>query len=126
MKTDIHYIPSSQREIHEELVNWAMTVSDGGQSRVSPMFQQYRSHAWQWHEPEYRPTCDTLRGWDTNEKVKKLPESHRKVIKFYYIDRQDPRRFCRLNGCSLSELAELIISARYRFDAISCKSCIED
>jgi hypothetical protein len=123
MKTDIHYIPRHQTEVHQELVNWAMTVADGRESKVSPMFAQYRSHAWQWHEPEFRPTCFPLRGWETNEKVKRLPELYRKAIKWFYLERSAPHKKQRELGVSLAGLNELVIMARTKIEAQSANNC---
>jgi hypothetical protein len=60
-----------------------------------------------------------LKGWETNEKVKKLPEIYRKALKWFYIDRTAPYKAQRDMGMSLSGLNETVIMARYKVAALS-------
>jgi hypothetical protein len=119
MKVDIQYIPEHQKHIHDELINWAMTVADGRENKVSPMFRQYRSHAWQWHEPEFRPTVRPLDGWKMNANVVKLPEKHRKTLVWFYIQRTPVYKARKQLGLTEEGLNKHVVDARQMLINIS-------
>lgn len=88
MKTDyidFHAVRDEHLEIHRRLLNWARWVTPRTPSWVSPMFRMYRSHAWQWHTPEHRETCDMLDAQRIEKEVSGLPQKHREAVRWAYV-----------------------------------------
>lgn len=92
---DFARVEDHQIPIHERLRNWARWVAVMPQSQVHPMFRQYRSHAWQWHTPEHRETCDLLDAQWLEKQVAKLPVDHREAVRWAYVYRCTPATAAR-------------------------------
>lgn len=106
---DFHLIPDNHLEIDAELINWARWVKVRPFGwKTSPMFQQYRSKAWQWHRPEPRTPVNTLQAYEIEKAVSRLPHKHRDAIRWHYCFPRDPRSMARRLGVSLDGLAELV------------------
>lgn len=82
---DFHMVKDDHQAIHARLLNWARWVAPRAPSWISPMFRQYRSHAWQWHTPEVREVTDTLDAQQIEKEVSKLPDAHREAIRWAYV-----------------------------------------
>ena len=82
---DMNAVPSHQKEMHDELINWAMWAKPGSGQKMHPMWAQSKSNAWQWHPREFRPTCDVLQAQKTEKAICKLPSLHRNALIWFYI-----------------------------------------
>lgn len=111
-KIDFHQIEGRHEKIHIELENWARWVQPSRQSWVSPMFQQYRSKAWQWHAPEHRETVRSLDAIEMEKAVSKLPNKHRAAIRWAYVIRCSPSGPMRALGVSNDGLLLLLNDGR--------------
>lgn len=111
---DYHLVPDSQIAIHERLTDWARWVRVRPHGwQVAPMFRQYRSHAWQWHTPEARPTVNMPEAVEMEKAVSLLPEKHREAVRFCYVWCGSPGAFARRLGVSKSGLQDLIVAGRF-------------
>jgi len=107
MKTptvDFARVEDRHRAIHDRLRNWSRWVVVHPHAGVHPMFKNYRSHAWQWHTPEHRETCDTLDAQWLERLVAKLPSRHRDAVRWAYVYRYTPAIACRELGLSYDGL----------------------
>ena len=110
--TDIGRVPHHQHAIHDRLVNWAMYVKPGQSVNVSPMFRQCKSNAFQWHAPEYRPTCDTQDGHKVEKAICKLPAMNKDALVWYYLYRFGVLKARKLFGLTEAALDKLVIDSR--------------
>jgi DNA-directed RNA polymerase specialized sigma24 family protein len=110
---DYHRVEDDQLDIHNRLLNWARWVIPRTSSAVSPMFRNYRSHAWQWHSPEHRQTCDTLDALAIEKTMYKLPDKHRQAVRWCYVYRCTPAVAIREIGVSYVCLATLVRESRF-------------
>lgn len=106
MKQQIDFarVEEHQIGIHERLRNWARWCSVRPQTRVHPMFRNYRSHAWQWSTPEVRETCDLIDAQALEKVVSTLPIKHRAAVRWSYVYRASPAIACRELGLSYDGL----------------------
>lgn len=111
-KVDYHHVRAEHKTVHDMLTNWAMWVAVRPQYFVHPMFRQYRSHAWQWHTPSYRPTCDILQAQEVEKLMRHLPKHHRDALVWCYVVRSGPAHARKVLACSYSDLGEMIHQAR--------------
>jgi hypothetical protein len=109
---DFHHVQPDHKLTHDMLLNWALWVAVRPQYSVHPMFRQYRSHAWQWHSPGYRPTCDILQAQEVEKLMRHLPKRHRDALVWSYVVRSGPAHARKVLACSYSELGELINQGR--------------
>lgn len=110
---DFHHVDDDQLDIHDRLLNWARWVTPRTSSTVSPMFRQYRSHAWQWHTPDHRPTCDTLDALTIEKSMRHLYVKHRQSLLWAYIYRCTPAIAVRELGVTYMGLAQMLREARF-------------
>lgn len=82
---DFNQVEPNHKAVHERLRNWARWVSVRPATQVQPMFRQYRSKAWQWHEKEFRETCDTLDAANVEKLVASLPPDHAFALRWFYV-----------------------------------------
>lgn len=101
---DFAKVEPHQHAIHERLRNWAMWVVPRAGYAISPMFRGYRSHAWQWHTPEIRETCDMLDAQAIEKLVGGLPPKHRSAVRWAYVYRVTPAIAARELGLSYEGL----------------------
>lgn len=101
---DFARVEEHQHAIHDRLRNWARWVVVRPQSRIHPMFAQYRSHAWQWHTPEHRETCDLIDAQALEKVVGTLPTKHRAAVRWCYVYRCSPAIAAREIGLSYDGL----------------------
>ena len=97
---DYARVEPHQIEIHERLRNWARWVMSRHGNSVNPMFRNYRSHAWQWHTPEIRETCDVIDAQALEKLVGTLPIKHREAVRWAYVWRYQPHTRCKELGLS--------------------------
>lgn len=109
---DFQYIPPEQKAIDERLDNWARYVQVKQPSWISPIWKLGKSNGRQWHEPEYRPMCDTLDGMVMEKAVYHLPSLHRAAIRWAYVYKHHPAKFCHQHGISKQSLGQLIEDGR--------------
>lgn len=109
---DFHRVEEKHQAIHERLENWSRWVSVRFPSWVSPMFRLYQSKARQWHEPEFRPTCDLLDAAAMEKAVYHLPAVHREAMRWFYVHRYGELKFRREHGLTQDRLIEVLRDAR--------------
>ena len=109
---DFARVEDHQLPIHERLCNWGSWVTPRPGSAVSPMFRQYRSHAWQWHAPSYRDTCDILDAKRIEQTMRHLPAPHRDALIWAYIVRCAPWIACRHIGTTPAGLFTFLRDGR--------------
>lgn len=110
---DFHYVSDAHLEIDAQLVQWARWVRvkpSGWQTH--PMFKQYRSHHWQWHEPVYQPPMNTLEAHETEKAVSKLPDKHREAIRWHYVFQNNPIQMARRLAVTKQGLLDLVVDGR--------------
>lgn len=112
VKVDFHHVEEHQHAIDKRLHNWSRWVKPHRPSWVSPMFRMYRSHAWQWHAPEHRETCDVLDAQAIEKLVCKLPEKHRQAVRWHYVFPCEPFRMARELGVTEQALFQLVRDGR--------------
>lgn len=99
--------------IHERLNAWASWVKVRPHGwQVSPMFRQYRSHAWQWERPEVKVQANIPEALEIEQAVSQLPEKHRTAIRWQYVWCGSPLKACRELGVSKAGLMELVNQGR--------------
>lgn len=109
---DYSRVPERQAEIHERLEAWARWVRFRPQEWAGqPMFGMYRSKP-QWEMPSIPLPLNILEAVDTEKQVSKLPDKHRKAIRWCYYWRTNPLQAARTIGVSRERLAELVNDAR--------------
>lgn len=110
---DFFLVADGHAEIHAKLEEWARWVRVRPRGWLTtPMFRQYRSHAWQWHRPEIRTPIDTIRAVNTEKAVGALPEKQMWAIRWNYVFNSGPLNMARRLGVSPAGLAELVNSGR--------------
>jgi hypothetical protein len=102
--------------VHERLVNWARWVTPQTSSKVSPMFRDYRSHAWQWHPREHRVACDIIEAQKVERLVGQLPPLHRYALRWCYVYRYSPARAVRFMRVDYQGLGRHVSDARSMVD----------
>ena len=109
---DFHFVPEDQRAIDLRLVNWADYVRVKFPSWVGPIWKLGRSGGRQWHQPEFRPACDTLDGHEIEKAVAKLPPIHRSTLRWAYVYRGGEIQFRKKVGLTREGLAQVLNDAR--------------
>jgi len=110
---DFDRIPERQSDIHDKLTAWGKWCKPSRQSwMVSPMFRQYRSHAWQWETPELRIESDPNECFAIEKLVASLPEKHRDALRWYYVRPISPAKVARQLAVTLEGLDKVVIDAR--------------
>lgn len=109
---DFHYVAPEHRAIDERLTNWADYVRVKFPSWVSPIWKLGRSGGRQWHQPEFRRSCDTLDGHAMEKAVAMLPAPHRDALRWCYVHRYHEQRYRKQHGVTQEELFRLIEDGR--------------
>lgn len=110
---DFHLVPDGQLAIHGQLENWARWVRVRPHGwQVSPMFRQYRSHAWQWERPPIADPVNIPEAVEMEKAVSLLPEKHRTAVRWNYVMCGHPARVARDLGVSKQGLLDLVNAAR--------------
>lgn len=114
MKAGFDHVPERQFAIDTRLSHWARWLRDNPQAwKTSPMFRQYRSHAWQWEMPEIHIKINTLDAHETERAVRMLPEKHRTAIRWAYVYAYIPPNAIRRElAVTRDELMQLILDGR--------------
>lgn len=107
-KVDFHYVEPEHKSMDDRLCNWALWLQTSKGGYIHPMWAKARSNAWQWHTPEYRPTCDILDAQAMEKAVCALPEKHRKAVQWHYVYKFSPTAMARELGVSLDGLNDLV------------------
>jgi hypothetical protein len=109
---DLFLVPDRQVPTHIRLENWAMWVRPYYPAGICPMFRMAKSNSRQWHVPELRPTCDTKDAMLVEKTIRKLPEKHLAVIRWYYVTRTPELRIRKALGLTKQDLNAMVIDAR--------------
>lgn len=109
---DLFIVPPDQQAIDARLVNWAMWVSPGIGGSICPMFRLAKSNSRQWHMPEIRTTCDTKDAMLIEQSIRKLPETSKIILRWYYVHRSSEQRIRRKLHMTPSELHISVQNAR--------------
>lgn len=110
---DFDRIPERQSDIHDKLTAWGKWCKPSRQSwMVSPMFRQYRSHAWQWETPEVKIESDPNECFLLEKIIASLPEKHREALRWYYVRPISPTKIANHLAVSTMRLFEIVIEAR--------------
>ena len=110
---DFFSIDSKHRKIDERLINWARWVTPHTHSmgKVAPMFRGFKStEVWAYNEVSI--PIDTLDAQAIEKQVSALPERHRDCVRWAYVYRIQPWRFCRNMGINQAQLASFISDGR--------------
>lgn len=106
---DLLRIPPEHEAIDAELLNWATWARSGrGHAAMSPMFRMFRSNfaRGEYGVPTAAPTVDTSSALDTERAIRRMPETHRGVLRGWYVYRLAPWTLCRrlgLHSCALQQ-----------------------
>lgn len=110
---DFFLVPDGQLTVHAALENWARWVRVRPHGwQVSPMFRQYRSHAWQWERPTVREEVNMPEAVEMEKAVSALPESQRAAVRWNYVLSGHPARMARDLGVSKGGLMDLVNQGR--------------
>ncbi len=111
---DFSRVPDRHHEIDRRLLLWGRWIIDRPKPwRVSPMFRQYRSHAWQWHLPEIQVHGTPGENMATEKAVCALPEKHAYAIRWAYMAPWVPVSIVRRElAMTRQGLADLLTNAR--------------
>ena len=110
---DFFSVYPQHRKIDERLVNWARWLEPHTHStgKVQPMFRGFKSSE-AWGYAEVSIPIAPLDAADMEKRVYDLPERNRDSIRWAYVYRIKPWRFCRAMGVSQAQLATLIHDGR--------------
>ncbi len=108
---DFHLIPAHQEAMHMRLLNWARAQRNSSGGGCAPMFRQYRSSD-QWAEPTISSPVDQRDAQRINKAWQQLPGKHRASLAWHYITPGSPAKACRTIGCTMADLASLVVDAR--------------
>jgi len=111
-KIDFNYIEPAHRTIHDELLNWAKWGQTRPHYQVCPMFRMAKTNYRQWHLPEISVKVDSMGAAKIEKAVCKLPEAHRKAIKWAYITKTAPGRSTRGIAANDAALQQLVRDGR--------------
>ena len=109
--SDFFSVDPKHRDIDKRLDNWSRWVKVRPASFTQPMFKGFRSSE-VWAHNEISVPIDSLDGAKIETMVSALPVKHRDAIRWAYVYRIQPWRFCRSMGITQSVLADLIHDAR--------------
>lgn len=108
---DFFSVYPQHRKIDERLVNWSRWLQDRPASFPSPMFKGFKStEVWAHHEVVV--PINPLDAADMEKRVFYLPERNRDCVRWAYVYRIQPWRFCRAMGINQTQLASLIHDGR--------------
>jgi DNA-directed RNA polymerase specialized sigma24 family protein len=106
---DFFVVQDGHLAIHRRLEAWASWVRVRPHGwQVAPMFRQYRSKAWQWHEKVLSTPPNIPEALEVERAVSVLPEKHRTAIRWCYVMGGGPLRVARDLGVSKGGLLDLI------------------
>ena len=107
---DFSRVAPRHAEVDRRLALWGRWIIDRPKPwRTSPMFRQYRSHAWQWHMPEIHVQATPGENMQTEKAVCALPEKHAYAIRWAYMAPWVPVSMVRRElGVTRQGLADLI------------------
>ena len=110
---DFDRIPERQNDIHMQLAYWGRWCKPDNRTwMTSPMFRQYRSHAWQWEVPEIRFEGNPHDHFRIEKIVASLPSKHRDALRWYYVKASNPTKMANDLAVTRARLAEIVIEAR--------------
>jgi hypothetical protein len=108
---DFHFVPQQQEAIHLRLLNWARAQRSSTGSACAPMFRQYRSSD-QWATPNASSPVDQRDAAKINKAWQQLPAKHRASVAWHYVTPGSPTKACKAIGCTMEDLARLVVDAR--------------
>lgn len=108
---DFHRLVLGHEAMHARLENWSAWAKSRGHAKTSPMFRLYRqTEAWG-HETASL-AVDSLDAHKVEKGVAALPPKHAFGLRWSYVLKYSPIKACRLNGCTLVELADFVQDGR--------------
>lgn len=120
---DFFHVEPSQLAVHDALCNWARWVRVRPHGwQVSPMFRQYRSHAWQWERPSVPDPVNIPEAVAMEKAISGLPEKERFAIRWSYCFQGHPAAAARHLAVSKQGLAELVTAGRMMLRNRACLS----
>ena len=111
MAVDFFALDPKHRKIDERLVNWSRWVQVHPARFVQPMFKGFKSSE-VWAHHEISVPIDSLDAAAMEKQVSALPVNPRDAIRWAYVYRVQPWRFCRSMGITQTTLADLIHDGR--------------
>lgn len=108
---DFHFVPEHQEAMHLRLLNWARAQRNSSGSATAPMFRQYRSSD-QWAQPNVSMPVDQRDAARINAAWQQLPGKHRAAIGWHYVTPGSPTKACKGIGCTMADLARLVVDGR--------------
>ena len=109
--SDFFSVDPKHRQIDTRLDNWSRWVQVRPSSFVQPMFKGVRSSEVFGHN-EISVPINSLDAASMEKQVSALPVRNRDAIRWAYVYRIQPWRFCRNMGINQTQLAELIHDGR--------------
>lgn len=106
---DFHRLPVGQEQLHARLENWAAWAVNKAHAKTSPMFRLYRNEG---GSDTVSREIDTLDAYKMEQAVAALPPKHAFALRWCYVFKYSPIKACRLNGCTLVELAGYVDDGR--------------
>lgn len=88
MKRDCDFsrIDAKHDAINLRLEEWARWVRYHPQAWKTPaIWNNYRSHAWQWERPEIRIPASSLQAMEVERAVSIIPEKNRTALRWAYV-----------------------------------------
>lgn len=109
---DFNYVAPAQRPMHDRLENWARWARPSYGTGCHPMFRGYVAEQARRAAVDAGPEIDGKDASVMQRAIGFLPESHRHVINWAYIQRGRPRPICEKLGCTKDMLLRMLIDAR--------------
>lgn len=109
---DFHAVATHHRRIHNRLENWALWSEVRMRALVCPMFRLAIAKARARQQGVPRPVIDPADALEMDRSVSRLPELHRSVICWCYLERDAPASARRRIGCSYERLHGLLHDSR--------------
>lgn len=111
MAADFFALDPKHWRMDQRLDNWSRWLQPRLRSQVQPMFRGFRSSEVFAHH-EISVPIDSLDAAAMEKQVYALPEQHRDSIRWAYVYRIKPWKFCRHMGITQDRLCGLIHDGR--------------
>ncbi|CAB4126113.1 hypothetical protein UFOVP73_38 [uncultured Caudovirales phage] len=107
---DFHHVEAAHFKIDGRLRNWSRVISVRSVSWTHPMWRGFRPNECFDHETPV--PADPLDGMKLEKAVSHLPEHPRDALRWAYVFRAHPMRFCRQLGVTPAALGALVRDGR--------------
>lgn len=109
--SDFFSVDAKHRKIDDRLVNWSRWCQVYPARFIQPMFKGMKSSEVFGHN-EISVPIDSLDAASIEKQVSALPVRNRDAIRWAYVYKVQPWRFCRHMGITQTVLADLIHDGR--------------